>query len=219
MITMDFITRYLKNVCHLSNHRLSLFYYSVSFCRKRFFQAALLSLCLAYPFFTQAAEINVIETRLETNETHWQLNAKFRFDLPPALEEAINKGIALYFVSEFKLSRARWYWFDEEPVSISRVTRISYHPLMRQYGVSTGGLQLRFNTLDEALNMVKSIRGWHVIEQSTLEPNQTYTAALRLYLDTSQMPKPFQIHAVNARDWNLASEWRRFSFGIPDSKK
>ncbi len=219
MITMDFITRYLKNVCHIDSRRLRLFFHSSFFSKKHIFQAALLSLCLAFPFFTQAADIHVVEARFETNETSWQLNAKFLFDLPPALEDAVNKGIALYFVTEFKLSRPLWYWFDEEPVSISRITRISYHPLMRQYGVSTGGLQLRFNTLDEALNIVKSIRGWHVIEQSMLEPNQTYTAALRLYLDTSQMPKPFQIHAVNARDWNLASEWRRFSFGVSNSTK
>jgi hypothetical protein len=27
-------------------------------------------------------------------------------------------------------------------------------------------------------------------------------------LDTSQLPRPFQISVITSRDWTLASEWR-----------
>jgi hypothetical protein len=30
------------------------------------------------------------------------------------------------------------------------------------------------------------------------------------------MPKPFQIDAVNNRDWNLASDWKRFNFTVTE---
>jgi len=33
------------------------------------------------------------------------------------------------------------------------------------------------------------------------------------------MPKPFQIDAVNNRDWNLSSEWWRFPFTATDHAK
>jgi hypothetical protein len=33
-----------------------------------------------------------------------------------------------------------------------------------------------------------------------------------MQLDIALMPKPFQIDAVNNRDWSLASEWKRFTF-------
>jgi hypothetical protein len=34
-------------------------------------------------------------------------------------------------------------------------------------------------------------------------------------LDLSQLPKPFQINAVNTREWNLSSEWKRFNYTVP----
>ncbi len=36
-------------------------------------------------------------------------------------------------------------------------------------------------------------------------PVRTYNASVRMQLDIALMPKPFQIDAVNNRDWNLAS--------------
>ena len=40
------------------------------------------------------------------------LDAQFDFELPPVLEDAVNRGIALYFIIEFEMHRERWYWFD-----------------------------------------------------------------------------------------------------------
>ncbi len=31
-------------------------------------------------------------------------------------------------------------------------------------------------------------------------------------LDTTQLPKPFQINAIANRDWTLESDWKRFAF-------
>jgi hypothetical protein len=39
-----------------------------------------------------------------------------------------------------------------------------------------------------------------------------YTAAVRLRLDTSLLPKPLQINALGSRDWNLSSDWYRWTF-------
>lgn len=166
----------------------------------------------------QATEAIVVrEVKLNIIDGNVQLNARFDFDLPPSLEEAVNKGIPLYFVTEFELSRARWYWFNERTASALRTVRISYYPLVQLYGVSIGGLQLRLNSLQEALNMVKSIHHWQVAEHTALKMSQTYTVSIRLFLDVSQMPKPFQVHAVNARDWSLDSG--QFSFDFTENHK
>ena len=39
-----------------------------------------------------------------------------------------------------------------------------------------------------------------------------YEAAVRLRLDTAQLPKPFQLTTLTSRDWNLQSDWVRWSF-------
>jgi len=51
------------------------------------------------------------------------LDAQFDFELPPVLEDAVNRGIALYFVVEFELFRPRWYWFDKKLIDETRTFR------------------------------------------------------------------------------------------------
>lgn len=136
------------------------------------------------------------------------LNATFEFELPQALEDAVQKGIALYFNIEFELFRKRWYWFDRKVESQALVYRLSYSPLTRQYRLARGGLSQPFESLDEALALVKSVRNWKVADRSQLSPRDDYDAQVRMRLDVSQLPKPFQVNAITSREWNLASDWR-----------
>lgn len=160
----------------------------------------------------QAQNIEIREARVEYQDGGFELNAGFDFELSPALEDALHKGIPLYFAVDFQLSRPRWYWFDEKPVSTSRSVRLTFHPLTRQYRVSTGGLQLPFMRLKGALDFIKQVRGWRVFERGDVRLGVPYQAEVRMRLDLSQLPKPFQINAVNTRDWNLSSDWRRFAY-------
>lgn len=171
--------------------------------------------CISSHSALAAETITVREAKLDIAENYIQLNARFDFDLPGAVEDAVNKGIPLYFVTELELSRPRWYWFDEKAISLSRSVRIAYYPLVQRYAVSIGGFQLRLNTLQEALSMVKSVHNWQIAEFASLKMGQTYKAIVRLFLDVSQMPKPFQVHAVNARDWHLDSGPFVFNFTSP----
>ena len=164
-----------------------------------------------------AQGIAVQQASLEADSVGgWNLNARFEFDLNSSLEDVINKGIPLYFTTSFELTRPRWYWFDEPTVHVSQSIRLSFQPLTREYRVSSGGLQLGFYSLKEALAVIKHVTSWHVIDRGQVQPGEVYTASVRMQLDTALMPKPFQIDAVNNRDWNLSSEWKRFTFQVSD---
>jgi hypothetical protein len=136
------------------------------------------------------------------------LDADFDFELPYVLEDAVNRGIALYFVIDFELYRERWYWFDRQVVQRTLTYRLTYSALTRQYRLARGSLALPFDTLAEALATLRRVRGWKVLERGTLKADEDYRAQLRMRLDTSQLPKPFQINALTNRDWTLASDWR-----------
>jgi len=136
------------------------------------------------------------------------LNAAFEFEMPQALEEAVQKGIALYFNIEFELFRKRWYWFDRRVASSTLTYRLSYSPLTRQYRLARGGLSQSFETLDEALGLLKSVRNWRVADKSVLSAREEYDAQVRMRLDVNQLPKPFQVNAITSREWTLASDWR-----------
>jgi len=60
--------------------------------------------------------------------------------------------------------------------------------------------------------VIGSIGGWRVIEGAQIDPSKSYTAALKMSLDLSKLPKPFQVNALNNRDWNISSEWLHFPF-------
>lgn len=140
------------------------------------------------------------------------LDAQFDFDLPPVLEDAVNRGIALYFVVEFELFRPRWYWFDKKLVDAVRTYRLTYSPLTRQYRLATGALAQPFDSLADALATLRRVRGWRVADRALIRPDDDYTAQVRMRLDTSQLPKPLQINALGSRDWNLTSDWYRWTF-------
>jgi hypothetical protein len=42
-----------------------------------------------------------------------------------------------------------------------------------------------------------------------------YEAALRMRLDTTLLPKPFQLSALTSRELHLESPWRRFTVRSP----
>ena len=178
-----------------------------------------LALCLTAAGPARAETIAVQRASLQSDGSGWSLDARFEFELNSNLEDAVNKGIPVYFTTDFELSRPRWYWFDEQPVSVSQSIRLSFQPLTREYRVSTGGLQLGFASLNEALSVIKHVTSWHVIDRNQVHPGETYTASVRMQLDIALMPKPFQIDAVNNRDWNLASDWKRFTFTVTERAK
>jgi len=136
------------------------------------------------------------------------LDAQFDFELPAVLEDAVNRGIALYFVIDFELYRTRWYWFDRKLVGTALTYRLTYSPLTRQYRLARGTLAQPFDTLAEALATLRRVRSWKVVDPGVLHRGEDYRAQTRMRLDISQLPKPFQVDALTNRDWNLASEWR-----------
>lgn len=159
-----------------------------------------------------AEGIKVKSAEIERVETDWLLNAVFNIELSPGLEDALKKGLVLSFQTEFELTRGRWYWFDERPSQVTRLTRVSYQPLTKQYRISSEGFSFSVATMREALQAAGTIGGWRIIERANIDLGKTYIAALRMTLDLSKLPKPFQVNALNNRDWNVASDWLRFPF-------
>jgi hypothetical protein len=175
----------------------------------------LLALACAAALCARADDIEVIDARLAAAEEGLLLSADFGFEFNARLSEAVANGVPLYFVVEFDLTRPRWYWFDENAVSRRTQLRLSYHALSRQYRVSTGPLHQNFSTLDDALDVMRRLRNWQVLERSKTLGSSSYEAAVRMRLDPAQLPKPLQLSALTNRELRLESPWKRFIFLPP----
>jgi hypothetical protein len=177
-----------------------------------------LFLCFLLPALGWAAEIEISNPQLVASDDGYVLSADFGFELNSRLEEAVAKGVVLHFVVDFELLRGRWYWLDEKLLSRSQVYRLSYHALTRQYRLSTGGLHQSFSSLSEALRVLTRLRNWLVIERADSRPlkaGELYAAELRLRLDVTQLPRPFQISALGNKEWSLNSDWKLWALNLP----
>lgn len=147
------------------------------------------------------------------------IDADTEFQVSPELRNAAQKGVPIYFTADLEIVSARWWWFDKVLTDRQQTWRIVYNALTRQWRVGTGELSLPEASFDDALALVRNIRGWAVADVGELEPGKEYNGRIRVRLDTSRLPRPFQIDAYNSKAWSLATPWKNFSFSISDGTR
>ena len=176
----------------------------------------LLTLCVFWcsTVFAAAAAIHIKSAEISQNAGDYYIEAKFDVELTHTLEDALNKGLPLHFIVEFELIRPRWYTlylWNNSVLEFEQDSRLSYNALTRQYRLSRGALHQNFDTLNDALAVMGRLPPRFLADSGMLDQGKVYEAAIRMRLDVSQLPKPFQINALASRDWNLASQWFRWT--------
>jgi hypothetical protein len=140
---------------------------------------------------------------LQLQRAEGALNLEFgaRVTLTKAVEEALQRGVPIYFVAEAQLLRNRWYWRDERVARLSRQWRVAYQPLTSTWRVSLGGLYQTFPTLGEALATASRSSAWKLAELAQLDPDKSYYLEFSYKLDTSQLPGPMQFGLGSQGEW------------------
>lgn len=181
--------------------------------------AALLAcamLASVWPSQVLAEPAEVTQLRLEGSHDSVLLNAALKLDLPVAVEEALLKGVAVFFVAEAEVYRERWYWADKKVAGVERHMRLVFHPLTRRWRlavspsvIANNGLGVilnqTFDSLEEAMAAVRRISGWRIADLSDIDPGARHRVEFRFRLDVSQLPRPLQIGALGQSDWALST--------------
>jgi hypothetical protein len=166
--------------------------------------------CVAAP--ARADVIGVTNAELRIEEDALVLNAEFDLALNATLDEALQKGIPLYFVLEFELTRPRWYWVDEKVLTATSQNRVAWQALTQTYRISSGLLAQSLTTAAEVERFLSRVTAREVGRRDQVVRGDRYVASVRLRLDTNQLPKPFQVNAIASREWTLDSGWHRWNF-------
>lgn len=192
----------------------------MGWCRARAV-SLLASLCLVGLLslgqsLAEATEIT--QFQVERVEEGLAVSTQLRFDLPPVVEDALLKGIPLFFVIEADTYRDRWYWTDQRVASTARTIRLAYQPLTRRWRVNvasgvisnSGGLRATLNqnydSLGEALTGIQRLARWKFADNAELSPDGVYRVEFSFRLDLSQLPRPFQIGVAGQSDWAIAAQ-------------
>jgi hypothetical protein len=160
--------------------------------------------------WAQLNSAEVTQLQVERTEEGVLLSAAVRFDLPQVVDDALAKGIPMYFVAEAAIYRDRWYWYDKRVAFATRHMRLAYQPLTRRWRlqvsptpIGNSGLVLgqNFESRDEALAAMRRISRWRIADAGDLDPESAHNIDFRFRLDMSQLPRPFQIGAVGQAEW------------------
>ena len=166
------------------------------------------------PMEAQTGKSEVAEMRLERQDDGLHLSALIRFELTAPVEDALNKGVPMFFLAEADVMRERWYWTDQKAAGVSKTFRLAYQPLTRRWRLNAtagaqseggGALSQHFDTLPEALATMRRITAWKIAEKSDLASGARHRVDFSFKLDVAQLPRPFQIGAVGQAEWNIAA--------------
>jgi hypothetical protein len=208
--TTVFITHSLKNAAADSRQR------AVAVFARRMLGACLCAV-LAWAA-SPASATEITQLRVERGDDGVHLSAQVRFDLPPVVEDALLKGIPMFFVVEADIYRDRWYWTDPRVASAARTIRLAYQPLTRRWRVniasgliaSSGGLRATLNqnyeTLSEALSAIQRVARWKIADAGEVDPDASHKLDFTFRLDLTQLPRPFQIGVAGQREWNISAQ-------------
>lgn len=158
-----------------------------------------------------AQGIQIKSVSIATKEQNLTLGMNAAITLNPTLEQALEKGIVLYFVVKFNLVDARWYWMNDEIARGKYRVELRYYALTRQYHLSHPSFTQSFETLAEALHAAGQLHDYPLTVNPGIRTDIDYIASLRIWLDLTRLPKPFQVEALGSTRWNLSSnklEWR-----------
>jgi hypothetical protein len=153
--------------------------------------------------------------KFERSDNELYLSGAWRFDLPPSIQDALFKGITLYFVTEADIHQERWYVYNQRVAHAERHVRLFYQPLTRRWRVSVSpqpfnvsGLGVSIgqshDSAEEALVAVQRLVRWRIANASDINWDIKSTISINFRLDLKQLPRPMQIGAVGQSDWNIS---------------
>jgi hypothetical protein len=153
--------------------------------------------------------------KLERQDTALYMSGAWQFEMPAALEDALLKGITLYFVTDVEISQERWYVYNQRVARAERHVRLFYQPLTRRwrvnispqpFNVSGLGMSLgqSYDTAEEAMAAVRRIVQWRIANATDYNPDAKQTISINFKLDLKQLPRPLQIGAAGQSDWNIS---------------
>jgi len=175
--------------------------------------AALLSGFLSVALAQTTAQ-DVPRLKLERMDDGLWLSTQLEFELPVVVEEALQKGIPIYFVVQADLLRKRWYWADKKLASAQRHLRLSYHPLTQRWRLNitvnetSGAAQglvfnQNFDSLADAMASVRRIFRWKIADAVDLESDGKQIVDFHFQLDVAQLPRPLRIGTLGQSDWSV----------------
>jgi hypothetical protein len=158
------------------------------------------------PWAAWAQGIDLQSVEVTRQDGGLDLSFAVRPLLSKAVEDALQRGVPVYFVAQADVYKPRWYWRDERVARARRAWRLSYQPLTSSWRVSFGALSQSFASFDEALSVISRTSRWKIADTEQVPGGNHYYVEFSYRLDNSQLPRPMQLDLAAQAEWELSVE-------------
>ncbi len=158
-------------------------------------------------------EVRIENLGFVATDQSTQISLQVAFQLPAQVDDALHRGIPLFFSAEATLVQERWYWIDRTVAKAQRYWRLSYQPLTRRYRLQASpqpidnaglgvGLAQSHDDLSDALSAIKRMGAWN-LGNAPLENDARYRLDFRFRLDPIPLLRPW-LSSAGDGDWGLS---------------
>lgn len=185
---------------------------SINFTRRILGVSAALVLVLgAVPL--AFAEFAVRKVEVQNVKEQLSVSADLDLGLTQEVEDAVNNGVPLVLLTEFKIIRNGLLWDTDIDQTKTR-SRLRYHALSDHYIVETSaseGIEM-FRSVDDALRRIGRLRNITLTLPKSRAKSH-HQLAVRSRLDINALPGPLRPMAFLSPNWRLSSDWTRWKIG------
>jgi hypothetical protein len=153
------------------------------------------------------AEFAVRKVEIQNVEDRLLVSADVDLGLTKEVEDAVNNGVPLVLLTEFRIIRNGLLW-DADIDQIKTRSRLRYHALSDHYIVETStaeGIEM-FRSVDDALKRIGTLRNI-ALSLPKSRAKSRHQLAVRSRLDIDALPGPLRPMAFLSSNWRLNSDW------------
>jgi len=137
-----------------------------------------------------------------SNDNSLDILSRFQLSLSAKVYDAINHGVPINIVLKYAQPKKKFWWKTYSP--LGRTTfRISRHALSNNYQLKNMSAfkTHQFITIDEALKHIA------IFQLKNLNISTADKVAIRIYLDTFNLPAQIRASAFFSSSWRHDSYW------------
>jgi len=134
--------------------------------------------------------------------------------LSDEVTEALNSGIELHMVFQFRLFRIRPFIWDDRLGEWNVGYRLKYHALSAGYVLlnETNEELETFLSIRDAMESLQNLTiRLPVITETLPETEHGYRMSLRILMNTEMLPSPLKLVTEISGAWKLDSEWAQWT--------
>ncbi|MCN4144335.1 MAG: DUF4390 domain-containing protein [Thiohalomonas sp.] len=170
---------------------------------------AVLFLFNVFPHLTNKGDFQVLSASSYEFKNSIAIDADLKMHFPNPVVDALENGIPLTIAVEVQVLRERPWWRNLIIKRSRQLFELRYHPLTNVHEVKNIATDERysFNSRQDAMAVLGTIRGATLIENKELNKNRQYSAQIRILLDISHLPPALRQVASLSSSWRLESAW------------